>query len=135
MARKTISTGTRWEPRVGYSRAVRTGDRIFVSGTTATDSLGNVTDVGNAAAQTRQIIKNIDSALHAAGSRLSEVVRTRVYIVNVSDWEAVGDVHGEFFGEIRPASSLLVVSKLIHPDLLVEIEADAIIGSSSDEDE
>lgn len=127
MERKTVTTGTKWEPLVGYSRAVRTGNQVFVSGTTATDPSGNVVGQGDAYTQTRQILRNIESALEATGARLEDVVRTRVYVTNISLWEEVGRAHGEVFGEIQPASSMIEISRLIDPDMLVEIEANAVV--------
>lgn len=123
--RKRYSSGTKWEPIVGYSRAVRVGNRIYVTGTTATDENGNVVGKGDAYAQTVQAIKNIEKALKALGAGLENVVRTRMFVTDISLWEEIGRAHGEFFRKIMPATTMVEVSKLIDPDMLVEIEADA----------
>ncbi len=129
MSRRNLSSGAPWEPIVGYSRAVVVGDRVFVAGTTATDGKGGIVGIGDPYAQAKQAIANIAAALAQCGSGLADVVRTRIFVVDIAHWEAIGRAHGEAFASIRPAATMVEVSKLISPELLVEIEADAVIGA------
>jgi enamine deaminase RidA (YjgF/YER057c/UK114 family) len=127
--RTSIQTGTTWEPIVGYSRAVRVGPFIYVTGTTATDERGELVGVNDPAAQMRQVLANLRSALERVGARFEDVVRTRIFTTDISQWEVIGRVHGEAFGHIRPATTMVEVRRLIEPRMVVEVEADAVIAS------
>ena len=127
MKRHSYSSGTIWEPIVGYSRAIRVGNQIFVTGTTATDEMGEIVGVGDAYAQTVRVVLNIELALKALGGGLKDIVRTRMFVTDISRWEEYGRAHGEFFGDIRPCATMVEVRRLIDPRMLIEIEADAIV--------
>ena len=131
MQRQNFDTSTRWEPFVGYSRAVRVGPFVHIAGTTATDASGAIVGLGDPGAQARQILRNIEAALHGVGAKLSDVVRTRIFVTDITRWEAVGRAHGEVFGAIRPVTAMVQVVALISPEILVEIEAEAIISESA----
>ena len=131
MKRINVSSGTMWEPIVGYSRAVRVGNVVHVSGTTATDEAGSIVGAGNAYKQTMQVLRNVARALERAGASMADVVRTRIYVMRISDWQEIGRAHGEVFGKIRPTTAMIEVSKLINPEMLVEIEAEAILTNAA----